>query len=82
MIELVDSGCPRDTAHEVLRGASMEAIANGEELIDVCSRIPEITSRFTVEEIEVMFEPRSHLGVTQQIIDNAVSVANKYLNES
>ena len=79
MIELVDSGCPRDTAHEVLRSASMEAIANGEELIDVCLRIPEITSRFTAEEIESMFDPMSHLGVTQQIIDNAVSIANDYI---
>ncbi len=81
MIELVDSGCSRDVAHEVLRGASMEAISKGEELIDVCSKIPEITSRFTAEQLEEMFDPMNHLGVTQEIIDNAVNSAKIYLEK-
>ena len=80
MIELVDAGCPRDTAHEVLRSASMEAISNSEELIDVCSRMPEITSRFTADQLESMFNPISHLGVTQELIDNAVNTTNDYLS--
>ena len=80
MIELVDSGCSRDVAHEVLRSASMEAIANEEELIDVCSRMPEISSRFTAEQLEHMFDPMNHLGVTQEIIDNAVTMVKEYLS--
>ena len=33
MIELVGHGIGRDEAHEILRSASFEAIANGEELM-------------------------------------------------
>ena len=46
MIELVDHGMPRDEAHEVLREASFEAVAKGEELI-VCSRTPAISAAFS-----------------------------------
>jgi adenylosuccinate lyase len=48
MIELVDHGIGREEAHEILRAASFEAIANEEELIDVCARTPAISASFTV----------------------------------
>ena len=75
MIELVDHGMPRDEAHEVLRAASFEAVDKKEELIDVCSRTPEIAAAFTAEELEAMFNPLNHVGVAGELVDEAVSLA-------
>jgi len=75
MIELVDAGVARDEAHEVLRAASFEAVANKEELIDVCSRTPAIAAAFTAEQLEYMFDPMNHVGVAGEIVDECVSLA-------
>ena len=80
MIELVAHGIGRDEAHEILRSASFEAINNGEELIDVCSRTPAISAAFTAEELEEMFEPSNHIGVSGEIVDEAVSLARSAIN--
>ena len=75
MIELVDHGVPRDEAHEVLREASFTALANGEELIDVCSRTPAISAAFSADELEAMFDPMNHVGVSGEIVDECVLLA-------
>lgn len=75
MIELVDAGVARDEAHEVLRAASFEAVANKEELIDVCSRTPTIAAAFSAEELEAMFNPLNHVGVSGELVDEAVALA-------
>ena len=75
MIELVEHGIPRDEAHEILRSASFEAVDKKIELIDVCSRTPEITAAFSAEELESMFEPMNHIGVSGEIVDECVKLA-------
>ena len=82
MLELVEKGLPRDEAHEVLREASMQASAAGEELIDICSRSPAIAARFSGEELEAMFDPVSHLGVAGELVDEAVSLAREAISNS
>ena len=77
MIELVDHGVARDEAHEVMREASFEAVANGEELIDVCSRTPAIAAAFSAEELEAMFNPLNHVGVAGEIVDECVALARE-----
>ena len=77
MIELVDHGVPRDEAHEVLREASFTALANGEELIDVCSRTPAISAAFSAEELEAMFDPMTPVGVAGEIVDECVALARQ-----
>ena len=77
MIELVDHGVARDEAHEVMREASFEAVANGEELIDVCSRTPAISAAFSAEELEAMFDPLNHVGVAGEIVDECVALARE-----
>tara|TARA_B100000900_G_scaffold195655_1_gene165571 strand:+ start:1663 stop:3012 length:1350 start_codon:yes stop_codon:yes gene_type:complete len=77
MIELVDHGVPRDEAHEVLREASFTALASGEELIDVCSRTPAISAAFSAEELEAMFDPMNHVGVSGEIVDECVLLARQ-----
>ena len=75
MIELVGHGIGRDESHEILRSASFEAIANGEELIDVCARTPAVAAAFSIEELEAMFDPANHIGVSGEIVDEAVELA-------
>ena len=75
MLELVDAGVARDEAHEILRNASMLAVSNGEELLDVCSREPAISARFDIEQLEAMFEPLNHVGVAGELVDEAVAAA-------
>ncbi len=75
MIELVEHGIARDEAHEILRSASFEAVDKKIELIDVCSRTPEIAAAFSVEELEAMFDPMNHIGVSGEIVDEAVDLA-------
>ena len=82
MLELVEKGLPRNEAHEVLREASMQAAAAGEELIDICSRSPAIAARFSGEELEAMFDPVSHLGVAGELVDEAVSLAREAISNS
>ena len=75
MIELVGHGIGRDESHEILRSASFEAIENGEELIDVCARTPAVAAAFSIEELEAMFDPANHIGVSGEIVDEAVELA-------
>lgn len=75
MIDLVAHGIGRDEAHEILRSASFEAIESGEELIDVCSRTPAITACFGADDLEAMFDPANHVGVSGEIVDEAVALA-------
>jgi len=79
MLALVDNGMPRDEAHEVLRSCSMEALSSGGHLKDVCSRNKQISSAFNGEELDYLFSPESHLGVSGEIVDNAVSIARKLI---
>ena len=80
MIELVEYGIPRDEAHEILRSASFEAVDKKIELIDVCSRTPEIAAAFSAEELEAMFDPMNHIGVSGEIVDEAVELARSAIS--
>tara|TARA_Y100001954_G_scaffold123120_1_gene132214 strand:- start:994 stop:1317 length:324 start_codon:yes stop_codon:yes gene_type:complete len=82
MIDLVEKGIPRDEAHEILREASFTAVANKEELIDVCSRTPAISAAFSAEELEAMFEPSNHIGVSGEIVDEAVALAREAIQNT
>jgi len=80
MIELVEHGIARDEAHEILRSASFEAVDKKIELIDVCSRTPEISAAFSIEELEAMFDPVNHLGDSGEIVDECVKLAREAIN--
>ena len=80
MLELVEKGVSREDAHEVLRAASMESISNNEELIDVCARDPLVATKLTAAELEEVFEPHNHLGVSLELVDECVQKAKKIIN--
>lgn len=75
MLALVDNGISRDEAHEVLRAASMEAVSKGIHLEDVCSMTPVISGTFDADELHSLFDPNSHLGVSAELVDDAVLLA-------
>ncbi|DAC38176.1 MAG TPA: adenylosuccinate lyase [Candidatus Poseidoniaceae archaeon] len=75
MIELTSHGIGRDEAHEILRTASFSAVETGEHLMDICMRTPEITAVFSAEDLEAMFNPANHIGVSGELVDEAVALA-------
>jgi adenylosuccinate lyase len=79
MIDLVDAGIPRDQAHEILRGASMTCVAEKRHLREVCGDLEEITSRFSSDQLDVMFDPASHIGVSAELVDEAVALARSHI---
>ena len=46
-----------------------------QDLRDVCIRTNALTSVFTSEEMEAMFDPSTHIGVSGEIVDEAVALA-------
>ena len=80
MIELVDAGIPREEAHEILRTASMDCISNGRHLRVVCSEIDAIASRFDDQQMEAMFDPANHIGLSAELVDEAVATARNHLS--
>ncbi|MFL2947496.1 MAG: adenylosuccinate lyase [Candidatus Poseidoniales archaeon] len=75
MIELVDAGIPRDEAHELLRSASMISISEGTHLRVVCGGMDSITQRFDESQLDAMFDPSNHIGVSLELVDETVATA-------
>ena len=75
MIELVGKGVARDEAHEILRTASFQAVETGEHLKEICLKTEKLMAVFSEDEMNSMFEPSSHLGVSGEIVDEAVALA-------
>jgi len=75
MLALVDEGIHRDQAHEILRAASMVAVAENRHLREVCGEDESVTSAFTSEELDQLFDPSSHLGVSGEIVDETIALA-------
>ncbi|MBT7937860.1 MAG: adenylosuccinate lyase [Euryarchaeota archaeon] len=82
MLELVDKGVSRDEAHEILRNASMKAIAEDRELQDICENNDVVASRFSQEELDFMFDPKNHIGVSGELVDEAVELARSMVHDS
>ena len=79
MIELVDAGIPRDEAHEILRSASMTCISDGKHLREVCGEIQAIVERFDNNQLDAMFNPANHIGLSGDLVDDAVASARTHL---
>ena len=75
MLALVEEGFHRDQAHEILRAASMVAVAENRHLREICGEDDSVTSAFTSEELDQLFDPSSHLGVSGEIVDETIALA-------
>ncbi len=80
MIELIDAGISRDHAHEILRAASMTAVADNRNLRDVCEEIDAVSERFDSDALDAMFDPINHVGVAGELVDDAVSLARSSIS--
>ena len=79
MLALVDEGMHRDEAHEALRIASMLCLERGENLLETCRADPSITNLIDGDDLVALFDPRSHLGVSGELVDAAVQRARSLL---
>ena len=81
MLALVDEGIHRDQAHEILRAASMVAVADNRHLREICGEDDAVTNAFSPEELDELFDPSSHLGVSGEIVDEAIKLARAMINQ-
>ncbi len=81
MLALVDEGIHRDQAHEILRAASMVAVAENRHLREICGEDDAVTNAFSSEELDELFDPSSHLGVSGEIVDEAIKLARAMVNQ-
>ncbi len=79
MLALVDEGIHRDQAHEILRAASMIAVAESRHLREICGEDESVRGAFSEDELDQLFDPSSHLGVSGEIVDEAVALARKLI---
>lgn len=79
MLALVDEGIHRDQAHEILRAASMIAVAENRHLREICGEDESVRGAFSEDELDQLFDPSSHLGVSSEIVDEAVALARKLI---
>ena len=81
MLALVDEGIHRDQAHEILRAASMVAVAENRHLREICGEDDAVTNAFSSEELDELFDPSSHLGVSSEIVDESIELARAMVNQ-
>ena len=63
MLELARKGIPRQDAHEIIRKASMQALAEKRPLSAVLADIPEISAILSKDEAEALLRAESYLGL-------------------
>ena len=81
MLALVDEGIHRDQAHEILRAASMVAVAENRHLREICGEDDAVTSAFSTKKLDELFDPSSHLGVSGGIVDESIALARAMVNQ-
>ena len=81
MLALVDGGIHREQAHEILRAASMVAVAENRHLREICVENEPISSVFSPEKLDELFDPSSHLGVSGDIADESIELARAMVNQ-
>ena len=79
MLALVDEGIHRDQAQEILRAASMIAVAENRHLREICGEDESVRGAFSEDELDQLFDPSSHLGVSGEIVDEAIALARKLI---
>jgi adenylosuccinate lyase len=62
MIELTKRGMNRQEAHEVMRTASMQALAGDRDLGQVLGEHPEVTKFISPDELHALLDPEVYIG--------------------
>ncbi len=72
MIELTKRGMKRQDAHEIIREASMEALAAKMPFADILAEKPQITSYVSAEEIGRLLQPETYAGLAGVQVENLI----------
>ena len=72
MIELTKQGMSRQDAHEVMRAASMQAIAEDRDLAQVLAERPEVTKFVTREDLDRLLDPDAYIGTAVRRVDRLI----------
>jgi adenylosuccinate lyase len=80
MIELTKKGMDRQQAHELVREASMEALAKGKPLDEILARKREVSACISQEEIRELLDPDKYIGTAVQQVERLErKLSEKYL---
>jgi len=72
MIELTKRGMNRQEAHEAMRTASMQALAEDRDLSEVLGERPEITAFVTREELDRLLDPDAYIGTAVRQVERVI----------
>ena len=57
----------------------MTAVAENLQEGDVCDEDEVVSSTFSSEELDNLFDPSSHLGVSSEIVDESIALARSMI---
>ena len=72
MIELTKQGMSRQDAHEIIRTASMNALADKKPLADILAMNAEITAILSKSEIERLLDPQAYIGTAVEQVEQVI----------
>jgi adenylosuccinate lyase len=72
MIELTKRGMNRQDAHEVMRTASLQALAEDRDLAEVLGERPEVTAFVTREDLKALLSPDAYIGTAVQQVERLI----------
>ncbi len=81
MMKLTEKGLGRQDAHEILRKASMIAMDEDRQLLDILLETKELKNILAAEEIKAVMDPASYTGGSGEITDRMVEAAEKALGK-
>ncbi|MCW4032932.1 MAG: adenylosuccinate lyase [Candidatus Bathyarchaeota archaeon] len=79
--KLVEKGMNRQEAHELVRKCSMQALSQNSAFKDALKDNRTVSSIITDEEIDDCLDYTKYLGVTQELIDNTISITEKEIKK-
>ncbi|MDV4343356.1 adenylosuccinate lyase [Methanoculleus sp. YWC-01] len=72
MIDLTRRGMSRQEAHEAMRTASMQALAEDRDLAEVLGERPEVTAFVTREELNALLDPDAYIGTAVRQVERLI----------
>jgi adenylosuccinate lyase len=72
MIDLTKRGMNRQEAHEVMRTASMQALAEDRDLAEVLAQRPEVTEFVTRDDLDALLDPDAYVGTAVRQVERLV----------
>ncbi|MFW9999023.1 MAG: adenylosuccinate lyase [Candidatus Hodarchaeota archaeon] len=80
MVELVKRGIGRQEGHELLRQASIKARKEDLYMKDILFENTQIKEKFSIEELEELFDPHKYIGKAVEQVDNLLKVLKPKYN--